>query len=116
MECKRLIAAAVLGLLSGAQRVKADTLYDAQHRALRKGHGTVSTSKISWKDCDSDKEQTFPSPPYSVEPGNDCTPPIVEKHSCKGTNACKSKGGCATGDNGCKGKNSCKAKGGCATT
>lgn len=37
------------------------------------------------------------------------------KHSCKGLNACKSMGGCSSGDNGCKGKNSCKGKGGCAS-
>ena len=37
----------------------------------------------------------------------------VEKHSCKGLNSCKGKGGCKTGDNGCAGKNSCKGKGGC---
>ena len=38
-----------------------------------------------------------------------------DKHSCKGQNECKGKGGCKTDDNGCKGKNSCKGKGGCAT-
>jgi hypothetical protein len=37
----------------------------------------------------------------------------AEKHSCKGLNSCKGKGGCKTGDNGCAGKNSCKGKGGC---
>jgi hypothetical protein len=36
------------------------------------------------------------------------------KHDCKGHNACKGLGGCKTGDNGCAGKNSCKGKGGCA--
>jgi hypothetical protein len=38
-----------------------------------------------------------------------------EKHVCRGFNACKTQGGCKTGDNGCSGKNSCKSKGGCAT-
>jgi hypothetical protein len=37
-----------------------------------------------------------------------------ETHSCKGTNSCRGKGGCTTGDNGCQGLNSCKEKGGCA--
>ena len=39
----------------------------------------------------------------------------MDKHSCKGKNDRKGKGGCKSGDNGCKGKNSCKGKGGCAT-
>ena len=38
----------------------------------------------------------------------------ADKHTCKGHNSCKGKGGCKTGDNGCAGKNSCKGKGGCA--
>ncbi len=37
----------------------------------------------------------------------------LDKHDCKGMNACKGQGGCSAGDNGCKGKNSCKGKGGC---
>jgi hypothetical protein len=37
-----------------------------------------------------------------------------DKHTCKGHNECKGKGGCKTGDAGCAGKNSCKGKGGCA--
>jgi len=40
----------------------------------------------------------------------------VEKHACKGMNACKSQGGCKAGDHGCAGMNSCKGHGGCATT
>jgi len=39
----------------------------------------------------------------------------LDKHACKGFNACKGQGGCKTGDAGCAGKNSCKTKGGCAT-
>ena len=35
------------------------------------------------------------------------------KHSCKGQNECKGKGGCKSSDHGCAGKNSCKGKGGC---
>ena len=42
------------------------------------------------------------------------TSTATEKHACKGMNACKSMGGCSTGDNGCAGKNSCKGHGGCA--
>jgi hypothetical protein len=38
-----------------------------------------------------------------------------DKHSCKGVNQCKGKGGCKSGDGQCAGKNSCKGKGGCAT-
>ena len=41
--------------------------------------------------------------------------PDADKHSCKGQNTCKGKGGCKTGDNGCKAKNTCKGKGGCKT-
>jgi hypothetical protein len=37
----------------------------------------------------------------------------LNKHDCKGMNACKGQGGCKTGDMGCKGKNDCKGKGGC---
>ena len=36
-----------------------------------------------------------------------------DAHTCKGKNACKGQGGCASGDKGCKGKNTCKGKGGC---
>jgi hypothetical protein len=39
----------------------------------------------------------------------------LDKHDCKGMNACKGQGGCSAGDGGCKGKNSCKGKGGCKT-
>jgi len=39
----------------------------------------------------------------------------ADKHTCKGQNDCKGKGGCKTGDAGCAGKNSCKGKGGCAS-
>ena len=38
----------------------------------------------------------------------------IDKHACKGLNACKNQGGCKAGDQGCAGKNSCKQKGGCA--
>ncbi len=38
----------------------------------------------------------------------------MDKHACKGMNACSGKGGCAVKDqNGCKGQNPCKGKGGC---
>lgn len=40
----------------------------------------------------------------------------MNKHDCKGQNACKGQGGCQTGDQSCKGKNSCKGKGGCKVT
>jgi hypothetical protein len=40
----------------------------------------------------------------------------LDKHDCKGMNACKGQGGCKTGDNGCKGKNSCKGNGGCKSS
>ena len=39
----------------------------------------------------------------------------MDKHDCKGKNACAGHGGCKTADNTCKGKNSCKGKGGCST-
>src|SRR4051812_21957122 len=39
----------------------------------------------------------------------------VDKHACKGLNACGGKGNCKSGDKGCAGKNSCKGKGGCAS-
>ena len=40
----------------------------------------------------------------------------MDKHSCKGMNSCKGKGGCAVeGKNSCKGMNACKGMGGCAT-
>ncbi|HKE00364.1 MAG TPA: hypothetical protein VKE69_05090 [Planctomycetota bacterium] len=38
----------------------------------------------------------------------------MDKHACKGMNACAGKGNCKSGDHGCAGKNSCKGKGGCA--
>lgn len=38
------------------------------------------------------------------------------KHVCKGLNACKGQGGCATKENSCAGANACKGKGGCATS
>ena len=41
--------------------------------------------------------------------------PAMEKHSCKGMNACKGQGGCKTEANACKGMNSCKGQGGCKT-
>lgn len=40
---------------------------------------------------------------------------MMDKHACKGMNACAGKGGCKTAANDCAGKNSCKGKGGCAT-
>jgi len=40
---------------------------------------------------------------------------MMDKHACKGMNACTGKGGCKTDVNQCAGKNSCKGKGGCAT-
>jgi hypothetical protein len=39
----------------------------------------------------------------------------VSKHACKGMNACKAQGGCATATHNCAGKNACKGQGGCAT-
>ena len=45
--------------------------------------------------------------------GTKASDTATSKHDCKGMNACKSQGGCKTGDMGCKGKNSCKGKGGC---
>ena len=39
----------------------------------------------------------------------------ADKHACKGLNACKGQGGCATASNACAGKNACKGQGGCAT-
>ncbi|HEY5958550.1 MAG TPA: hypothetical protein VIV60_18440 [Polyangiaceae bacterium] len=36
-----------------------------------------------------------------------------DKHSCKGQNACKGKGGCKTDKHACKGQNACKGQGGC---
>lgn len=40
----------------------------------------------------------------------------MEKHACKGMNACSGKGGCKVeGQNECSGKNPCKGKGGCKT-
>jgi len=40
----------------------------------------------------------------------------MNKHDCKGMNACKGQGGCKTSADGCKGMNSCKGKGGCKVT
>ena len=37
----------------------------------------------------------------------------MEKHACKGMNACKGQGGCHTDKNACKGQNACKGMGGC---
>jgi hypothetical protein len=39
----------------------------------------------------------------------------LDKHACKGMNACAGKGGCKTAANSCAGKNTCAGKGGCAT-
>ena len=39
----------------------------------------------------------------------------ADKHGCKGQNACKGHGGCATKDHACAGKNACKGQGGCAS-
>jgi len=41
--------------------------------------------------------------------------PAMEKHACKGMNACKGQGGCHTDKNSCKGQNACKGHGGCNT-
>lgn len=39
----------------------------------------------------------------------------ASKHTCKGQNDCKAKGGCKTDKNACKGENACKGQGGCKT-
>lgn len=40
--------------------------------------------------------------------------PSGGKQCCKGLNACKGKGGCATDKHSCAGKNDCKGQGGCS--
>ncbi|MEO6183523.1 MAG: hypothetical protein ABIP71_10600 [Verrucomicrobiota bacterium] len=37
----------------------------------------------------------------------------MNRHDCKGANACKGLGGCKTATHACKGQNSCKGQGGC---
>jgi hypothetical protein len=51
----------------------------------------------------------------STDTGTAATSADLDKHACKGLNACKGHGGCKTSDAGCKGQNSCKGKGGCKT-
>lgn len=45
------------------------------------------------------------------EAGKKASKAKVEKHCCKGQNACKGQGGCGA----TKGKNDCKGQGGCST-
>jgi len=83
-----ILSAAVSGILSGtAVRVQAQTSnsYGKQ----------LTTAKAGLRSANFDDKD--------------------DKHSCKGKNDGKGKGGCKSSDNGCKGKNSCKGKGGCAT-
>ena len=80
-----LLAAAGTGLMSGATAAQAATL-PAQ------GGRTLASARLG------DLPLTFAQ---------------TAKHDCKGMNACKGQGGCATSDMGCKAKNSCKGKGGC---
>lgn len=59
-------------------------------------------------------------PPASQGPSTSPAPQpaaqdVIEKHACKGMNACKGKGGCKTDKNSCKGMNDCKGQGGCKT-
>src|SRR5713226_6997681 len=89
----KLLAAVIAGLLAGSGHVAGDTLYDAKHRAQRKGHATPSADKsgFDWKDCGSQKVTHYGSPPYSFIRGNDC----IQRHDCKGMNGCMGKEDCS---------------------
>jgi len=45
--------------------------------------------------------------------GNVTNVQMLDKHNCKGQNACKGQGGCKTDKHACKGQNACKGQGGC---
>ncbi len=67
---------------------------------------------MSWG-CAKPQQAAAPAP-APAEP--QVTEDAMEKHACKGMNACKGKGGCAVeGKHACKGKNECKGAGGCKT-
>jgi hypothetical protein len=117
----KLLAAVILGLITGLENAKGDTLYDAQNKALGKGKAEQLRQGFLWKECNATDGKVYDKP-FSFVKGNDCgrTGPAMPnacmgRNACKGRNDCKGQGGCKSSDHSCKARNSCKGKGGCAT-
>jgi hypothetical protein len=90
---KRLITAAVVGLLVGAtNRSEADTLYDACHKSLAIG-GTVVVSNdqktFTYTTCDKQVTRIYNLDSYSFERGKVCIKPDRLSVSCKGRSSCR---------------------------
>ena|SRR5271157_1923080 len=90
---KRLVTAALVGLLAGASnRSEADILYDACHKALAIG-GTVVLSDdgrtFAYTTCDKQVTRTYSLDSYSFDREKVCPPHKTPRVSCKGKNSCR---------------------------
>ena len=88
---KKVVAAAVCGLFAGVASTSVAKAAPGEKNANYKADDAAKDDHVC-KGCAS----------------------ASAKHECKGKNACKTLGGCKSGDAGCASKNSCKGKGGCA--
>lgn len=93
----KLLAAVIAGLLAGSGHVVGDTLYDAKHHAVKKGHARPrpDESGFDWRDCGSQKVEFYSKEKnYSFIKGSDCR----QEYGCKGVAGCMGKGDCHASD------------------